>query len=93
MATYEEVMETGDYAPNVIPGDLNSNLIQMIYREEIEAGGPMPPTRALKPELVEIIERWVLGGAPNTAEEAAALSPEPVEEALETPVDEPTAAP
>jgi len=93
MGTYEEVMETGDYAPNVIPGDLNSNLIQMIYREEIEAGGPMPPTRALKPELVEIFERWVLGGAPNTAEEAAALSPEPVEEALETPVDEPTAAP
>ena len=93
MGSYEEVMETGDYAPNVIPGDLNSNLIQMIYREEIEAGGPMPPTRALKPELVEIFERWVLGGAPNTAEEAAALSPEPVEEALETPVDEPTAAP
>jgi len=93
MGSYEEVMETGDYAPNVIPGDLNSNLIQMIYREEIEAGGPMPPTRALKPELVEIFERWVLGGAPNTAADAAALSPEPVEEALETPVDEPTAAP
>jgi hypothetical protein len=94
MATYEEVMETGDYAPNVIPGDLNSNLIQMIYREEIEAGGPMPPTRALKPELVEIFERWVLGGAPNTAEEAAALSPEPVEQAVEeTPAEEPTAAP
>lgn len=101
MATYEEVMETGDYAPNVIPEDLNSNLIQMIYREEIEAGGPMPPTRALKPELVEIFERWVLGGAPNTADEAAALSPEPVEaaveeaveEAVETPVEEPTATP
>jgi hypothetical protein len=47
----------------------------------------MPPTRALKPELVEFFERWVLSGAIETAEEAAALSPtaEPaVPEAIET---------
>jgi hypothetical protein len=37
----------------------------------------MPPTRALKPELIEIFERWVEGGAVETAEEAAALSPTP----------------
>lgn len=75
MRTYQETMETGDHAPNVIPGDLNSNNILMINRQEIEAGGPMPPTRALKPELIEIFERWVAGGAPETAAEAAALSP------------------
>lgn len=77
MGTYQETMETGDHAPNVIPGDLNSNNILMINRQEIEAGGPMPPTRALRPELIEIFERWVLGGAPETAEEAAALAPTP----------------
>ncbi|MCS6908558.1 MAG: c-type cytochrome [Anaerolineales bacterium] len=74
MRTYEEVMTTGDHAPNIIPGDLGSNLIRMVHREEIEAGGPMPPTKALKPELVEILERWVLGGAPETAEQAAQAS-------------------
>lgn len=74
MRTYEEVMQSGDHAPNVIPGDLGSNLIRMVHREEIEAGGPMPPTKALKPELVEILERWVLGGAPETAEQAAQAS-------------------
>ena len=74
MSTCEEMMETGDYAPNVIPGDLESNLIRMLHREEIEAGGPMPPTKALKPELIEIFERWVLGGAPNTIQEAAEVS-------------------
>jgi mono/diheme cytochrome c family protein len=74
MATYDEVMQSGDYAPNVIPGDLTSNLIRMIHREEIEAGGPMPPTKALKPELIDIFERWVLGGAPNTVDDAAAAS-------------------
>ncbi len=74
MRAYEEVMQSGDHAPNIIPGDLGSNLIRMVHREEIEAGGPMPPTKALKPELVEILERWVLGGAPQTAEQAAQAS-------------------
>ncbi|MBN2547518.1 MAG: c-type cytochrome [Anaerolineales bacterium] len=75
MQTYDEVMNTGDNAPNVIPGDLMSNLIRMINREDIDAGGPMPPTKGLKPELIEILTRWVLGGAPNTAAEAAAAAP------------------
>lgn len=75
MRDYEEIMTTGDYAPNVIPGDLNSNMILMLYRQEIDAGGPMPPTKALKPELIDIFERWIAAGAPETAEEAAALSP------------------
>ena len=75
MRDYDEMMTSGDNAPNIIPGDLNNNLILMIERQEIEAGGPMPPTRALKPELIDILKRWVLAGAPNTAEEAAALSP------------------
>lgn len=74
MRDYIETMETGDHAPNIIPGDLNSNLILMLYREEIEAGGPMPPTKALKQELIEIFVSWVDGGAPETAEQAAELS-------------------
>jgi mono/diheme cytochrome c family protein len=73
MGTYDEVMNSGDYAPNVIPGDLSSNLIRMINREDLgEVGGPMPPSKALKPEIIDIFTRWVQGGAPNTAAEAAA---------------------
>jgi menaquinol-cytochrome c reductase cytochrome b/c subunit len=71
MEDYNGIMTSGDHAPNVIAGDLNSNLIRMIHREDIDAGGPMPPTRALKPELVTLFEQWVLGGAPQTAEQAA----------------------
>lgn len=85
MQSYDEVMTTGDHTPNVIPGDLNSNFILMINRQEIEAGGPMPPTKALKPEVMDIFTRWVQGGAPNTAEDAAAAPPGvgvPVETAL-----------
>jgi hypothetical protein len=47
----------------------------MLHRvEDLEAGGPMPPTKALKPELIDIFERWVMAGMPETAEQAAALS-------------------
>lgn len=70
MESYDEVMKSGDHAPNIVPGDLNSNLIRMIHREEIPAGGPMPPTKPLPADLVQIIERWVQGGAPQTAEQA-----------------------
>ena len=84
MSTYNEIMKSGDQAPNVIPGDLNSNLIRMINREEIEAGGPMPPTKALPPELVDIFTRWVKAGAPNTAADAAALQPTAPAEATPT---------
>ncbi len=72
MSSYDETMNSGDNAPNLIPGDLNSNFIRMINREEIDAGGPMPPTKALKPEIIELIVRWVMGGLPETIEEAAA---------------------
>ncbi|MGB9521417.1 MAG: c-type cytochrome [Anaerolineales bacterium] len=70
MESYDEVMKSGDHAPNVVPGDLNSNLIRMIHREEIPAGGPMPPTKPLPADLVQMFERWVQGGAPQTAEQA-----------------------
>jgi mono/diheme cytochrome c family protein len=63
MTDYQSVMNSGDYAPNVIGGDLGSNMIRMINREEIEAGGPMPPTRPLRPEEIDIITRWVEAGA------------------------------
>ncbi len=47
----------------------------MLNREEIEAGGPMPPNKALKPELIDIIVRWIQAGMPETAADAAAAIP------------------
>lgn len=75
MTAYEEAINSGDNAPNIVAGDLDSTLILMLHRvEDLEQGGPMPPTKALKPELIEIFERWVMAGMPETAEQAAALS-------------------
>jgi menaquinol-cytochrome c reductase cytochrome b/c subunit len=74
VASYEDILKSGDHAPNVVAGDLNSNFIQMINRKEITAGGPMPPTKSLPPEMINIFERWVKAGMPETTADAARLS-------------------
>jgi len=93
MGSYDETMNSGDNAPNIIPGDMNSNLIRMIHREDIDAGGPMPPTKALPEDYVSIFERWIAGGAPNTAADAAAVSPTGAGAAPTTPEPAATATP
>ncbi len=86
MRDYDEILTTGDFAPNLIAGDLGSNLILMLHREEIEAGGPMPPTKPLREDWIDIWERWVLAGMPENPEDVA--TPEPtLVETLETQED------
>jgi quinol---cytochrome c reductase cytochrome c subunit, bacillus type len=76
MDNYEDTIKTGDHAPNLIANDLMCNTMQMLNRVEgLEAGNPMPPTRALPPELVAIYQAWIQAGMPNTAADAAALAP------------------
>src|SRR3972149_1728464 len=82
MGSYDEIMASGDHTPNIIPGDVNSNIIRMLHREEIEAGGPMPPSKALKPELITILELWVMAGAPQTAADASLLAAPPITETV-----------
>lgn len=77
LTSYQEMMSSGDHAPNIKPGDLTSNLIRMINREEIDAGGAMPPTKALPTGLVDIFQRWVQAGVPNTPADAAKVTPSP----------------
>ena len=88
MGDYNEVLTSGDNAPNLIAGDLSSNLIRMIHREEIDAGGPMPPTKELKAEWIDYLERWVLAGMPETAEDLPAEPTVQLESDAETPETE-----
>ena len=83
MQNYDEILTTGEFAPNLIAGDLGSNLILMLHREEIEAGGPMPPTKPLREDWIDIWERWVLAGMPENPEDVA--TPEPIFVETETP--------
>jgi menaquinol-cytochrome c reductase cytochrome b/c subunit len=84
MDNFVNTINTGDHAPNLIAGDMLSNTMQMLNRVEgLEAGNPMPPTRALPPELIAIYQAWIMAGMPNTAADAAALTA-PIPGALTT---------
>ncbi len=99
MQSYSEILETGDNAPNVIAGDLNSHLIVTIHHESIfdaagaEIIGPMPPTKQIKQEYIDIFEKWILAGMPETAEEAKALQPETPPAETETPAGQESGSP
>ena len=91
MGTYEDTLNTGDNAPVMVAGDMNSSLLQVINGNEIKDDKgeviirQMPPTKLLKPEYIDILTRWVMAGMPNTAAEAQALSVTATPEATPTP--------
>jgi mono/diheme cytochrome c family protein len=86
MTSYQEILTTGDNAEkNLIKGDENSYLLQVIQQHAImnpdkpdeELIGVMPPSKALKPNVVDVFVRWIMNGMPQTAGDAAALSVKP----------------
>jgi quinol-cytochrome oxidoreductase complex cytochrome b subunit len=94
MTTYEEILTTGDNVDqDLIAGDTNSYLLQVIQETPImnpdkldeELIGVMPPSRALKPNVVDVFIRWIMNGMPKTAEEAAKLFAAPTAEPETTP--------
>ena len=80
MDTYEGIIKGGKNAPNVVAGDLNSILLQVIQGHEVtgndgETINVMPPSgKSIKDEYIDMFIRWVEAGMPETADEAAALS-------------------
>jgi len=85
MDTYENILTSGDHADkNIIAGDPNSYLLQVIQRHAIldengkEIIGVMPPKSVLKPNVVDVFMRWILAGMPRTAADAAKLTLPPM---------------
>ena len=79
--TAMEVYYGDNVGKNVISGDLNSYLIQSINGESImdpDTGEriiqQMPPTKLMKEEYIDLFERWILNGMPETAADAEALT-------------------
>jgi len=75
MGSYQEMLTTGDNTPALVAGDPNSLLLRLIRREEvteIKDLQPMPPSRPLKPEWVQLFELWVAAGMPETPVPATA---------------------
>jgi mono/diheme cytochrome c family protein len=97
MGTYQEILTSGDNGPEVVAGDPNSLLLRLIRREpvpEIKDINAMPPSRPLKPEWVEIFERWVAAGMPETpVPGTAAATPSPIEGSTPSAVTTPGSIP
>jgi hypothetical protein len=83
MTSYEEILTTGDNAEhNIIAGDETSYLLQVIQEQAImdpenpeeELIGVMPPSKALKSDVVDVFKLWIMNGMPQTAEDAKAVS-------------------
>ncbi len=100
MTSYEEILTTGDNKDNnLIAGNPDSYLLQVIQGHEIPDPedpaetliGIMPPSRELKPNIIDVFVRWILAGMPRTAEDAAQLSVTPAPPAV--PTGTPAAAP
>jgi len=94
MTSYDEILKTGDNVKNnIIKGDENSYLLQVIQEKPImnpekpdeELIRVMPLTNALKPNVVDAFMRWIMNGMPQTAEEAAKLFVAPATEPAATP--------
>lgn|SRR5574341_586548 len=103
MDSYDNIIQSGDNAPDVVAGDANSRLLTVIQGHDIpDPLNPgktliraMPPNARLKPNIVDAFVRWVMAGMPKTAEEAAKFSvtPTPPAGPAGTPALTPTATP
>ena len=77
MDTYDHIVKSGDDAPNVQAGDMNSILLTLIQGQRASVSGEgidaMPPSGKLPADVVDVFKRWVAAGMPNTAADAKAL--------------------
>jgi len=82
MTTYEEMLTSGDHKDkNIVAGDSNSYLLQVIQGIQINDPadpnnkliGVMPPKGHLKPDAIDVFNRWIMNGMPKTADDAAKL--------------------
>jgi mono/diheme cytochrome c family protein len=86
MDTYDNVLKTGDEAPNVTSGDEKSPLLVVIGGTPIpDPDNPgkdlvrtMPPNKALKEDVINVFRRWIMNGMPQTADEASKLTAVPL---------------
>lgn len=100
MDTYDDILKTGDQAPNVTAGDENSTLLKVIEGTPIpDPKDPtqtliraMPPNGHMSPDIINVFKLWIMNGMPQTAEDAAKLSvtPTPGAGSTGTPAATPT---
>jgi mono/diheme cytochrome c family protein len=64
-SSYESVMSSGNNAPTVIAGDVDSSLLAQKVRGTQTQGTMMPPSGLLPEDEIQIILDWIAAGAPD----------------------------
>lgn len=64
-SSYAGVMESGDHAPVVVPGDPEGSLLIQKLLGTQTIGSPMPPAQLLPQEQVRVVIEWIQAGAPD----------------------------
>lgn len=62
-SSYEAVVQTGDHAPVVVPGDTQTSLLAQKLLGTQTVGGPMPPGSPLSQDEIQLLLDWIAAGA------------------------------
>jgi ubiquinol-cytochrome c reductase cytochrome b subunit len=63
--SYENVINSGDNGPSVIPGDVENSLLAQLLVGTAPSGKVMPPVSQMPDEIIQAILDWIEAGAPN----------------------------
>lgn len=63
--SYETVMQSGDNAPGIVPGNVAGSLLAQKLQGTQKSGGIMPPGGKLPQKELQIILDWIAAGAQN----------------------------
>lgn len=80
MTSYDEMLNTGDNAPVMTAGDMDSLNLVLVRGTEVtdpKTGNvirAMPPNKLLNQKYIDMLTLWIMNGMPKTAAEAQALS-------------------
>ena len=91
MTSYTDMLNSGDNAPVIAAGDSQSLLLKLITGHEGldpktgQTIRQMPPTKLLDQQYIDMLTRWIMAGMPQTAKDAAKLSPTPTSTTASTP--------
>jgi mono/diheme cytochrome c family protein len=62
---YQDVMNSGNNAPVIIPGDATDSLLVQLLQGTAPSGGIMPPDGKLPAATIQTIIDWINAGAPE----------------------------
>lgn len=65
MSAYDNVMNTGDHGPVIVPGDTDRSILAQKILGTQQVGTIMPPSGGMPDDEIRVILDWIRAGAPD----------------------------